>query len=1455
MNYLSGTLTIAPRNITVKGNDWGKTYGQELDVSTVGYTATNLVNGETVTSVTMGVSNDSSARAGNLTTADAGTYTLTPAAAQFASSTGASHAVLNQDYNVTYDTGNLIVDPKVITLIANSQSKVYGNTLTFTGLEYGLTTGGGLIGGDTLDTATAMTLSSTGAIATGNVGTYAINLLGTPLIKSSNGVDNVTGNYRISLTSGTLTVTPRPITITPTVQNKTYGQTGNLGTTGFTISDSANGGNSQIAAGGTIVNSDVISSSILSSTGTVATAHAGSYDITASNAAFSSGSASNYAIMYAPASSALVVDPLAIILRAQDQNKTYGDNKNLGTTGFSIQTAYGNTYLPNGDGISGVTLTSTGADAAARRSDGNQGIGKYAITITEGSEQFASGTRASDYQVLYSNDVYTSGSLTVTSKTITASVNNATTTYGTVAATTATLNGLVNSDTVIAGVSTNAYNDPVGAYAINVTGTLYGADKDNYQLATTGNSAGTLLISPKELTLSPIVNTKIYDKTTNATIADYGISGLVGGETVNVSSMSASFADYNAGTGKSVTITGIYLGNGLNGGIASNYTLANSVTAAGNITPRSIVITAVANTKTYDGTTTALAIPVISAGSLVTGDTGVLSESYATKDAGSNKTLIASYAISDQNGGNNYAVAYINNNTGLINKANISAVTGIIASNKIYDGNRTATLTTGSAGFTGMVSGDNLTVVTATGSFADKNAANNKAVSISGITLGGMDAGNYDLTNDTASTIANISKADISAVTGISAINKTYDGNRTVALTTTTAGFTGMVSGDNLTVATATGIFADKNAANDKTVSISGITLDGSDVGNYNLTNNTASTTANITKADISAVTGITASNKTYDGNRTAALTTTTAGFTGMVSGDNLTVATATGIFADKNAANGKTVSISGITLNGSDAVNYNLTNDTASTIANISKADISAVTGITAINKTYDGNRTAALTTGSAGFTGMITNDNLTVATATGSFANKNAADNKAVSIRDITLGGTDAGNYNLISTTVSTTANINKKSLTMTGTTATDKTYDGTTAANLNLGNLSGFVGSETVTATAVGNFDTKNAGTGKDVTVVYRLSDGVTGDLASNYSLANTTTTADVNKKTITITGITAQDKTYDGTTTAALNTNGAGLANLVTGDTVSLTTANAQGAFDNATIGTGKTVTVSGLELGGTEAGNYQISSYTTTANINSSQQIDAARNAVTNQPFTKVTQPANNIVATGTASNGTGVVQVVQGGINTEASNTTTTNTTPPANTMPATGLLGNINLVAVGGQTQHYTMTITAQAVTISLPNTTTTTNIAGDATPATNTINANNVVLVAVGGQGTSAIVDTCSVSSTGSSLTVTSTAGASQESGNIPQEPASGAKSETFKLSKADGSIAEFSVTYADGAISIKPLNAEAVELSQDSGAGLKVLAAIGLLIAQDKLGAQANTVGAVYINKQIE
>ncbi len=82
--------------------------------------------------------------------------------------------------------------------------------------------------------------------------------------------------------------------------------------------------------------------------------------------------------------------------------------------------------------------------------------------------------------------------------------------------------------------------------------------------------------------------------------------------------------------------------------------------------------------------------------------------------------------------------------------------------------------------------------------------------------------------------------------------------------------------------------------------------------------------------------------------------------------------------------------------------------------------------------------------------------------------------------------------------------------------------------------------------------------------------------------------------VNRRLLTITGAIALDKFYDGTTTATVAFKGAVLNGVVGGDAVTIDSSAYTASFDNASIGTGKSVTVTGVALGGADAGNYAVS---------------------------------------------------------------------------------------------------------------------------------------------------------------------------------------------------------------------------------------------------------------------
>jgi hypothetical protein len=121
---------------------------------------------------------------------------------------------------------------------------------------------------------------------------------------------------------------------------------------------------------------------------------------------------------------------------------------------------------------------------------------------------------------------------------------------------------------------------------------------------------------------------------------------------------------------------------------------------------------------------------------------------------------------------------------------------------------------------------------------------------------------------------------------------------------------------------------------------------------------------------------------------------------------------------------------------------------------------------------------------------------------TATGAFADKNVGQDKPVRIGGLTLGGADARNYSLTAA-VDLAADITPLDLAVTGLSAADKVYDGSTAATLTgSATVVGLAGDDlTLGGTATGAFADKNVGQDKPVRI-----GGLTlgGADARNYEL---------------------------------------------------------------------------------------------------------------------------------------------------------------------------------------------------------------------------------------------------------------------------------------------------------------------------------------------------------------
>ncbi|MBO5695296.1 MAG: DUF4347 domain-containing protein, partial [Lentisphaeria bacterium] len=136
------------------------------------------------------------------------------------------------------------------------------------------------------------------------------------------------------------------------------------------------------------------------------------------------------------------------------------------------------------------------------------------------------------------------------------------------------------------------------------------------------------------------------------------------------------------------------------------------------------------------------------------------------------------------------------------------------------------------------------------------------------------------------------------------------------------------------------------------------------------------------------------------------------------------------------------------------------------------------------------------------------------------------------------------------------------------------------------------------EWMAAAGIATDGTQNAGTvenGLSVVYVTAYADDGNGgytDVSDQYDFVYDGILADlvVKKATVTVSGITAESKEYNGLTDAVLNYDGVTFNGLVNGDNLTVT---ATGAFADANADTGKTVNLSGLTLGGDSLANYEL----------------------------------------------------------------------------------------------------------------------------------------------------------------------------------------------------------------------------------------------------------------------
>ncbi len=512
--YTDGNVVVGAAPLVITASSAATTYGTAAAAITPSYSG--FLNGDT---------------AASLTTQPTCTTTATvtsPVGSYGSSCSGAS----DTNYAISYVGGTVTVAPAPLTVTASSGSMTYGGSVPsvspiVSGLQNG--EGASVLGG-------ALECSTT-ATSTGSVGTYGSSCSGA-----------VDANYAITYVSGTVDVTPAPLTITASSGSMTYG--GTVPTITPTIGGLQNGEDASVLGAGFTC-------------GTVAapTSPVGSYDSSCSGAVDA-----NYTISYIDGS--VTVTPAPLTITASSGTMTYG-----GTVPTVSPIISG---LQNGEDASvfGVgLLCSTSALSSSP-------VGIYATQC--------SGALDANYTIVYVN-----GSVSVTPAALTITASSATASYGAASPTiTASYDGFVNGDTASSLAAaptcstTETSSSPVGTYPSSCSG----ASDPNYLFTYVD---GSVVVGQADLIVVASNGTMTYGGTPPTISASY--TGFANGDTA--ASLTTQPTCTSAATSSSAV--GSY-SSSCSGAADPNYNISY-VTGSVTVSPAPLTVTASSASITYGG--------------------------------------------------------------------------------------------------------------------------------------------------------------------------------------------------------------------------------------------------------------------------------------------------------------------------------------------------------------------------------------------------------------------------------------------------------------------------------------------------------------------------------------------------------------------------------------------------------------------------------------------------------------------------------------------------------------------------------------------------------------------------------------------------------------------------------------------------------------------------------------
>lgn len=634
---------------------------------------------------------------------------------------------------------------------------------------------------------------------------------------------------------------------------------------------------------------------------------------------------------------------------------------------------------------------------------------------------------------------------------------------------------------------------------------------------------------------------KIYDKSSAARVLCNGVLlGVNDGDTVNVIA-NANFSHADADTGLTVDV------NFVLGGPQKNlYRLDTVMTFYhGQILPKRVYLSDfdIDTVKIYDGEV--LGPEVWFPGSLsglIPGDNNVgvsLALSYDDPYVGVSKSLNIHPILSGRRS-NNYYVQDTTVSASIIPRY-LEVVGVSVDSTKEFD--RTVDVRVSSRGtLVGCVSGDSI-VCTSWAQYLDSTIGIGKRVVLHN-QIDGERSGNYRLINETDTLFADITPRRLS-VSDIRISSKIYDGGHSAdVIDSGYLDLTKVLEGDSVSHRIDSVYFIDKSAGDVKAVYVSQ-SLVGTDSGLYMIDDTIVC--SRILRKNLS-VSGVSVNlAKEYDGESVAEVINVGV-LSGLADGD--TVELSAEAFYTQSDADTSLDIIVEFNLSGPQSDCYSIDTSVVFSNASISPRELFLVDFQMDSVKVYDGTVNAPTIRNNGHLSGIVQMD--AVDSISARFRDENVGVRKMVDVK-VYFNPIYSNNYFVRDTILYATI-LPRVVEVDSAVVEVCKEYDKSKiAVVLSVGNLVGVLANDTVIHYVTARYLDSLVGENKPIIVDYQL----LGVDMGNYQLSKVQDTllGAIIKRRLSLTGIQALDKEYDGNTTVALLSDGyLNAARIVAGDTV-------------------------------------------------------------------------------------------------------------------------------------------------------------------------------------------------------------------------------------------------------------------------------------------------------------